>query len=69
MKVSVTQLEEYEDTFSMRILLLAIWGSMLNKGVKTASKNYGAVQPALADYAPQVEKRVSSGVRAVNRRV
>ena len=41
------------------------WGSMLDKGVKIASKVYGAVQPALQDYAPQVEKRVSSGVRAV----
>ena len=40
-------------------------GSMLDKGVKIASKVYGAVQPALQDYAPQVEKRVSSGVRAV----
>ena len=41
------------------------WGTMLDKGVKIASKVYGAVQPALADYAPQVEKHVSSGVRAV----
>ena len=41
------------------------WGSMLDQGVKIASKMYGAVQPALQDNAPQVEKRVSSGVRAV----
>ena len=41
------------------------WGSMLEKGVKTASKTYGALQPALQDYAPHVGKRVSSGVRAV----
>ena len=40
------------------------WGSML-KGVETVSKNYGALQPALRDNAPLVEKRVSSGVRAV----
>ena len=41
------------------------WWSMLDKGVKIASKVYGAVQPALQDYAPQVEKRVSGGLRAV----
>ena len=32
------------------------WGSMLDQGVKIASKVYGAVQPALQDYAPQVRK-------------
>ena len=41
------------------------WGSMFGQGVNIASKVYGAVQPALQAYAPQVEKRVSSGVRAV----
>ena len=41
------------------------WGSMLDKGVRVASKIYSAAQPVLQDYAPQVEKRVSSGVRAV----
>ena len=41
------------------------WGTMVNQGVKIASKVYGAVQPVLQDYAPKVEKRVSSGVRAV----
>ena len=38
---------------------------MLDEGVKIASSIYGAVQPTLQDYEPQVEKRVSSGVRAV----
>ena len=33
--------------------------------MRVASKNYSAAQPVLQDYAPQVEKRVSSGVRAV----
>ena len=41
------------------------WGNMLDHGIKVAPKVYGAVQPALADYAPQVKKWVSSGVRAV----
>ena len=41
------------------------WGSMLDQGVRVASKNYSAVQPALQDYAPKVEKRVSGGIRAV----
>ena len=41
------------------------WGSMLDKGVKIASKVYGAVQPALQEYAPKVEKRVTGGLRAV----
>ena len=41
------------------------WGSMLDQGVKVASKVYSAVQPALQDYAPKVEKRVSGGLRAV----
>ena len=39
--------------------------SMLDKGVKIASKVYGTVQPALQDYAPQVAKRVSGVLRAV----
>ena len=41
------------------------WGSMLDQGVKVASNIYGAAQPALQDYAPKVEKRVSGGLRAV----
>ena len=41
------------------------WGSMLDQGVKVASKIYSAAQPVLQDYAPQVEKRVSGGLRAV----
>jgi hypothetical protein len=41
------------------------WGSMLDHGVKVASQIYSAVQPALQDYAPKVEKRVSGGLRAV----
>ena len=41
------------------------WGSMLDQGVKVASKVYSAVQPALQDYAPKVEKRVLGGLRAV----
>ena len=41
------------------------WGSMLDQGAKVASKVYSAVQPALQDYAPKVEKRVSGGIRAV----
>ena len=38
---------------------------MLDQGVKVASKVYSAAQPVLQDYAPKVEKRVSSGLRAV----
>ena len=41
------------------------WGSMLDQGVKVASKIYSAAQPVLQDYAPKVEKRVSGGLRAV----
>ena len=41
------------------------WGSMLDQGVKVASKIYSAAQPVLQDYAPHVEKSFSSGVRAV----
>ena len=41
------------------------WGSMLDQGFQVASKVYSAVQPALQEYAQQVEKRVSGGVRAV----
>ena len=41
------------------------WGNMLDHGVKAASKVYSTVQPALQDYAPKVEKRVSGGIRVV----
>ena len=41
------------------------WGSMLDQGVRVASKVYSAVQPALEEYAPKVEKRVTGGLRAV----
>ena len=41
------------------------WGSMLDTGVKVAGQIYSAVQPALADYAPKVEKRVSGGIWGV----
>ena len=41
------------------------WGNMLDHGAKVASKVYSAVQPALQEYAPKVEKRVSGGLRAV----
>ncbi len=37
----------------------------MDQGVKVASKIYGPVQPALQDYAPKVEKRVTGGLRAV----
>ena len=49
----------------MHIPLLAIEETCWIKEFKLLPKVYGAVQPALADYAPQVEKRVSSSVRAV----
>ena len=38
---------------------------MLDNGVKIASKDYASMQPALQDYAPLVEKKVSRSVRAV----
>ena len=38
---------------------------MLDHGIKIASTVYESAQPALQDYDPQVEKRVTSGVRAV----
>ena len=38
---------------------------MLDSRVKVAGKIYSAAQPALQDYAPKVEKRVSGGLRAV----
>ena len=41
------------------------WGSMLDRAIQVGSKVHSAAQPALQYYAPRVEKRVSSGVRAV----
>ena len=41
------------------------WGNILGHGAKVASKVYSAVAPALQEYAPEVEKRVSGGLRAV----
>ena len=41
------------------------WGRTIDAGVQIASKLYGAVQPALKDYAPQMEKVATRSVRAV----
>ena len=41
------------------------WGQKIDSGVRIASKIYGAIQPALRDYAPAAEKTISSNVRAV----
>ena len=40
-------------------------GSAIDTGVKYASRVYSAVQPALKDYAPKLEKAVTHNVRAV----
>ena len=41
------------------------WGNAIDSGVQIASKLYGAVQPALRDYAPKAERQISHSVRAV----
>jgi hypothetical protein len=41
------------------------WGRTIDAGAQIASKLYGAIQPALRDYAPTAEKVISSNVRAV----
>ena len=41
------------------------WGNVIDSGVKIASQVYGAVQPALRDYAPKAERQITHGVRAV----
>ena len=41
------------------------WGNTIDSGVRMASKIYGAIQPALRDYAPSAEKVISGNVRAV----
>ena len=41
------------------------WGKTIDSGVRMASKIYGAIQPALRDYAPAAEKAITNNVRAV----